>query len=351
MKFKDHIQRIKKKFKDHIQRNKKKYILYSFLAVILISVFSIYLTAKITDNNLIENAYDTRMEQNLNWYFINGTLKVDAPPLATFDGFLSEYVDDFFIYVGSAFVILWIANRVLHAMKKKISPDIHNTLHVLVRSIVLPIFIIAYVSKFEPFTGSIIGVAATLGAAFGIAAAKSVGDLLAGIAMVFSKHHNVGDYIFIPELNIEGVVKKISVSYMIILQPNETNAVIPISKLREHEIINIAIAEYEEDHHKDISDLFLYGERVAETDYVYPLHWAVLSDDSHEACVKAIEKTAKDYNIEVYEPIEWRIYERDRLNRRYELKLQVLDPERLLTLVPDVLKSLESNYEKIKNKK
>jgi hypothetical protein len=342
------------KFRNHIKRNKRKYIVYGFLAAVLIALFSIYLTAKITDNSFIENAYDTRMEQNLNWYFINGTIKPDAPPLATFDGFLSEYVDDFFIYVASAFVILWIARRILHAMKKRISPDIHNTLHVLVRSIVLPIFIIAYISKFEPFTGSIIGVAATLGAAFGIAAAKSVGDLLAGLALVFSKHHNVGDYIFIPELNIEGVVKKISVTYMTIRQPNETKAVIPIRKIREHEIINIAIAEYEEkeeDHHKDISDLFLYGERIAETDYVYPAKWAVHSDESHEICVKAIEKTAKEYNNILDEPVEWRISSRDRLNRRYEIKLQVLDPEKLLTLVTDFMKSLEKNYEKEKSKK
>ncbi len=338
------------KFKDHLQRNKRKYIAYSIFAALLITVFSIYLTVKITDNNPIEDAYDTRMQQNLDWYFINGTLKADAPALATLDGFLAEYVDDFFIYFACAFVLLWIANRVLHAMKKRISPDIHNTLHVLIRSIVLPIFIIAYISKFEPFTGSIIGVAATLGAAFGIAAAKSVGDLLAGLAMVFSKHHNVGDYIFIPELKIEGIVKKISVTYMTILQPNETKAVIPISKVKEHEVINIAIAEYAEDddQHRDISDLFLYGERIAETDHVYPLKWAVHSDDSHDACVRAIEKTAKEYGPELDEPAEWRIYERDRLNRRYEIKLQVLEPEKLLTLAPDFLKSLESNYEKIK---
>jgi len=110
------------------------------------------------------------------------------------------------------------------------------------------------------------------------------------------------------------------------------------------------IAEYAEDddNHRDISDLFLYGERIAETDHVYPLKWAVLSDDSHDACVRAIEKTAKEYEPELDEPAEWRIYERDRLNRRYEIKLQVLEPEKLLTLVPDFLKSLERNYEKIK---
>ena len=340
-----------KNIKEHIKNNKRKYVFYGMLLALFIAIFTVYLTAKITDDNLVENVYNSRMEQNLDWYFINGTLKVDAPLFATFDGFLSEYIDDFFIYLVSAIVILWIANMILRVVKKRVSPDIHNTLHVLIRSIVLPIFIVAYISKFEPFTGSIIGVAATLGAAFGIAAAKSVGDLISGLSMVFSKHHNVGDYLFIPEMNVEGVVQSISVSYITILQSNETTAVIPIRKLREHEIINIAIAEYEEEKHKDISKFFMYGERIAETDFVYPLNWATHSDDRHSDAVKAIEKTALEYNDQLNEPVEWCIHSRDRLNRLYQIKLTVLVPEELLTLTSAFLKTLESNYEKIKNKK
>ena len=338
------------KIKEHVKNNKKKYVFYGILLALLIAIFTVYLTAKITDDNLVENVYNSRMEQNLDWYFINGTLKADAPLFATFDGFLSEYIDDLFIYLVSAIVILWLANMILRVVKKRVSPDIHNTLHVLIRSIVLPIFIIAYISKFEPFTGSIIGVAATLGAAFGLAAAKSVGDLISGLSMVFSKHHNVGDYLFIPEMNVEGVVQSISVNYITILQPNETTAVIPIRKIREHEIINIAIAEYEEEDQKDISKFFMYGERIAETDYVYPLNWATHSDDRHSDGVKAIEKTALEYNDQLDEPVEWCIHSSARLNRLYQIKLTVLEPEKLLTLTSDFLKTLESNYEKIKNK-
>ncbi|MHA1446434.1 MAG: mechanosensitive ion channel domain-containing protein, partial [Candidatus Heimdallarchaeaceae archaeon] len=171
-----------------------------------------------------------------------------------------------------------------------------------------------------------------------------------GLSMVFSKHHNVGDYLFIPEMNVEGVVQSISVSYITILQPNETTAVIPVRKIREHEIINIAIAEYEEEKHEDISKFFMYGERIAETDFVYPLNWATHSDDRHSDAVKAIEKTALEYNDQLNEPVEWCIHSRDRLNRLYQIKLTVLDPEKLLTLTSAFLKTLESNYEKIKNK-
>ena len=320
--------------------------------MILIAALAIYITAKVSDNSLIEVAYNERMELNRVWYFDNLTMKVDAPAYASFDGLLDEYVDDFFIYTVSAIVILWVANVILHAVRKRISPDIHNTLHVLIRAIVLPVFLIAYVSKFEPFTGSIIGVAATLGAAFGIAAAKSVGDLISGLYMVFSKHHNVGDYIIIPEINVEGVIKTISINYVTILQPDESTSVIPNSKLRELEIENIAVVEppEEQDEHEDIKEIILYGKRVGDTEFSYPLKWGANSEDAHSDCIKAIEKTEKQFKDQLEEPVEWIIIDRDRWHRKYQIQLVVLNAKKLLKLPGEFLKALESNYEKIRKK-
>ena len=340
------------KFKEHMRTNRKRYIFMGILAIILIAALSIYITAKVTDDNPIELAYNNHMKLNEDWYFLNETLKEDAPAYASFDGLLDEYVDDFFIYLVSAVIILWVANVILHAVRKRISPDIHNTLHVLIRAIVLPIFLIAYVSKFEPFTGSIIGVAATLGAAFGIAAAKSVGDLISGLYMVFSKHHNVGDYIIIPDLEVEGVIQTISINYITILQPDESTSVIPNSRLRELEIENIAVSKLpeEQDEHEDFKEIILYGKRVGNVKYSYPLKWATHSDESHLDSVKAIEKTEKQFVDYLEQPVTWSITQRDRLNRRYQIQLVVLEPESLLDLPGEFLKALEINYEKIKKK-
>ncbi len=338
------------KFKDHMKTNRRKYFFFGILAILFISILAIYITAKVSDDNLIEIAYNDRMKLNEEWYFSNETLKAEAPAYATFDGLLNEYVDDFFIYTFSVIVILWVANVILHAIRKRISPDIHNTLHVLLRALVLPIFLVAYISKFEPFTGSIIGVAATVGAAFGIAAARSVGDLISGLYMVFSKHHNVGDYIIIPDINVEGVIQTISINYITILQPDESTSVIPNSRLRELEIESIAVVEAP-DEKGDIKEIILYGRRVGETEYSYPLKWATHSDDSHSECVKAIEKTEKQFEKELEKPVTWTIIHRDRLNRRYQIQLVVLDPKKLLEMPGDFLKALESNYEKIKMKK
>ncbi len=333
-----------------MKKNKRRYFFIGLFVIIFGTILSIYITAKVTDNNLIETAYNDRMELNLDWYFVNGTMKVEAPAYASFDGLLSEYIDDLFIYTISALIILWVVNVVLHAVRKRISPDIHNTLHVLIRVLVLPIFLIAYVSKFEPFTGSIIGVAATLGAAIGIAAARSVGDLISGLYMVFSKHHNVGDYIIIPEINVEGVVQTISINYITVLQPDESTSVIPNSRLRELEIENIAFVEPpgEQDEKEDMKEIILFGRRVGETEFSYPLKWATHSDESHSDCVKAIEMTEKQFVDYLEEPVTWTIIQRDRLNRRYQIQLVVLNANELLSLPGEFLKALELNYEKIR---
>jgi len=321
------------KFKEHLQKIKKKHIFYSIFISIFIVILIIYLYSRFVPGNFIENFYE-----NHKW---NEEL--------SYIDFLKNYIDSFFIYTVSALLLLWIANIILHIIEKRVSPDVHNTLHVLIRVIIIPIFIIAYINKFDAYTGALIGVAATLGAAFGIAAARSVGDLISGLYMVFSKHHNVGDYILIPGMGLEDVVKSISINYLNLLKADGSTAVIPNSKLREEQIINTAIVTIEKERN-GISDFFLYGKRVTETQYIYPLKWASDSVDSHEKCVKAIEKTATQFKDYLEGELTWQITERDRLNRTYLISLLVLDPESLLTLVGNFTNSLEKNYETIKNK-
>ena len=322
------------KFREHIQKIKKKHIIYSILISIFIVILVLYLYSRFVPGNFIENLYE-----NNKW---NEEL--------SYIDFLKNYIDSFFIYAFSALILLWIANIILHVVEKKVSPDVHNTLHVLIRVIIIPVFVIAYLNKFDAYTGALIGVAATLGAAFGIAAARSVSDLISGLYMVFSKHHNVGDYIIIPGMELEGIVKSISVNYLELLKSDGSTAIIPNTKLRNEQIINTVIVKAEKER-DGITDFFLYGRRVTETQYVYPLKWSSDSEDSHEKCVKAIEKTAKQFKDYLEEEIVWQISQRDRFHRTYLISLLVLDPETLLTLVGNFANALEKNYELLKNKK
>lgn len=316
------------KIKEHLKKIKRRRIVYSVLLALFVSLFIIYIFSRFIDGNFIEKLANLTHEE--------------------YKQILIAYVDSFFIYTVSAIAILMVVNFILHALEEKVSPDIHNTLHVLTRVIVIPFFVIAYLNRFEAYSGAIIGVAATIGGALGIAAALTISELMTGIIMVFSKQHNVGDYIIVPSMGIEGIVKEISISFLSILQPDRTVGIVPNKKLRDTEIINIKIEKTEKDMDK-FTDLILYGRKVTETYYVYPLKWAVNSDDKHSDCVKAIKKTVTQFKdfLDNEKP-DWQITERDRLDRRYAILLTLSDPTALLELKDDFTEALEANYEKIK---
>ena len=326
-----------REFKSKIE---KKHIIWGTVVLIFLVVSIFYIVSRVVDGNFIETAFNNRFPD---------IIPEDETTITNpYKYFMSSYVDSFFIYALSALILLWILRYILRLVRKRISPDVYNVLNVLIRIIIIPFFIIAYLNSFDAFTGALIGVAATIGAAFGIAAARSVSDFFSGLYMVFSKHHNVGDYLIIPSLNLEGVVKEISINYLSLNQPNNNVAVIPNNKLRNQEIINISKIAIEKER-DGVTDFFLYGKRVIETHFVYPLEWASNSEDSHEVCAEAIAKTIVEYKDYLEAEAEWRITKRDRLNRTYVINLTVLDPDKLLTLIGDFQNSLESNYEQLRS--
>ena len=325
-----------REFRSKIQR---KHIVWGIVVLIFLVISIFYIVSRVVDGNFIETSFNNRFPD---------IIPEDEPTITNpYKYFMSSYIDSFFIYALSALVLLWILRYILRLVRKRISPDVYNILNVLVRIIVIPFFIIAYLNSFDAFTGALIGVAATVGAAFGIAAARSVGDLFSGLYMVFSKHHNVGDYLIIPSMNLEGVVKEISINYLSLNQPSNNIAIIPNSKLRDHEIINISKVAVEKER-DGVTDFFLYGKRVIETHFIYPLEWSSNSEDSHEICSEAILKTIVEFKDYLEADAEWQITKRDRLNRTYVINLTVLDPNKLLNLIGDFTNTLEKNYELLK---
>jgi hypothetical protein len=133
-----------------------------------------------------------------------------------------------------------------------------------------------------------------------------------------------------------------------ILQPDRTISIIPNKKLRDTDIVNIKIEKTEKDM-TNFTDLILYGRKVTETYYVYPLKWAVDTEDKHSNTVKAIKKTHDQFidYLENEKP-DWQIIDRDKFHRKYKILLTISDPTTLLELKDDFTESLEANYEKIK---
>ncbi len=318
---------------DTTKKIKRKHIIYG----IFISIFVIMLGLTIyslTPDNFIRNLFNQYLQAKLG--------------LEYFD-FLTIYILSFLIYFVLAALLLTLWNSVLKTIKDKLSPTILNSFKILGQIIIIPFFIVAYLNQFPAFSGTLVGIAALLGTAIGFSSTKTIGNLIAGIYIILSRPFDILDYIILPGLNTEGVVREISINYTIIDTPEGNTVIMANSKLIDATIINIRHVEKEEINLKDKLDLKKAFKKTEETKtYVYPQLWAVDGNDKHAPCVKAIEKTRKKFEKNLAAPISWFILKRERLNRTYQINLAVKDPYLLLDLTGDFLNELEANYDEVK---
>lgn len=310
---------------------KKSYIIYSILSSILITIIILALYSYFTDSNFIADAYNNKF----------GTIEESDPYHNVFWG---QYIFPFLIYSIIAIVILLFWRGFIRAIKDRVSPGISNTLRILGDIIIIPFFIIAYLNKFEAFRGTLIGIAALLGTAIGFASTTTVGNLLAGLYLIVSRPFIIGDYIIIPDMETEGVVKELSVNYTKIEQPDSNTAILPNSGLLNKWIYNTRkfIAEEDTKEHR------LRIKKRGKIIYTYPLKWASFSDSSHKECVDAIEKTAEMFKEKLSEDVTWFILKRDRFHRTYQMNLTVENSYDLIDLTGDFMNALELNYEEIR---
>ena len=311
---------------------KKSYIIYSVLISVLTTVIILALYSYFTDTNFIADAYNNRF----------GTVEEPDPYHNVFWG---QYIFPFLIYSIIAILLLFFWRGFIRAIKDRVSPGISNTLRILGDIIIIPFFIIAYLNKFEAFRGTLIGIAALLGTAIGFASTTTVGNLLAGLYLILSRPFIIGDYIIIPDMDTEGVVKELSVNYTKIEQPDSNIAILPNSGLLNKWIYNtrkFISEEAEEKEHR------LRIRKKGKTFYTYPLKWASFSDASHKECVNAIEKTAQMFKEKLSEDVSWFVLKRDRFHRTYQMNLTVENSYDLIDLTGDFMSTLELNYEEIR---
>ena len=122
------------------------------------------------------------------------------------------------INVMQVFIIvfcLWIIwGFILRRVKTNISPELHNALKTLGRATILLLGLF-WIAGAEIF----IGAAALIGTAIGFASSTTLGNFISGLYLLVTNPFNVGDYIMLPDLKIEGIVEEVSINYTKILTP------------------------------------------------------------------------------------------------------------------------------------
>ncbi|MFW9993260.1 MAG: mechanosensitive ion channel domain-containing protein [Candidatus Odinarchaeota archaeon] len=262
----------------------------------------------------------------------------------TFD-MIVQFFDTFIfaltVVIIITLIILRIWRRILKLLEPRTSPSFIGTLNALGRMIIISFAAVAYLNSFPAFSGFFIGFAAIFGTAIGFASTTSVSNLISGLYLMLMRPFLIGDYIIVPKMNAEGVVREMSINYTRIKMPNGTRALIANSDLINQSIVNTRIFRK-----ITSSD----GRERTVRYYRYPQNWGIKNEWSHKAAVQAITLTGKEFEDKLIEPVTWGVIKQDQFVRIYEIKLMVEDSNVLLDLTTDFLTRLSETFEEIRLK-
>jgi len=260
---------------------------------------------------------------------------------------------------------LWIIwGFILARVKSKISPELHNALRTLGRATILLLGLF-WIAGEEIF----IGAAALLGTAVGFASSTTLGNFLSGLYLLVTNPFNVGDYIMLPDLKIEGIVEEISINYTKILTPqgihvsinnqkmlsttiHSTSIIVPVEVIDKGKITWRDKEGDKFDNAGDVVDI-LRGIRAKYSDkeqeyFLYPLIYNINPDKYRHSFAKIIlDDAAMKFSSRTAEKITWFLAERYHNQSIYQLNLIVENPYTIFDLSSDILGFLEEKLEEI----
>ena len=295
------------------------------LAILIIRVLSIEHEALYDEPTLL-----AIFEMNFDSQFGSGSLFTLLNAILLFN-----------FYLILAIVLLRLWGFVLVRISPHMTRTTLNTIRVIGRMIIIPFCAIAYLNTFPAFQGTLVSVAALFGAAIGFASTTTISNLLAGFYLMLARPFLIRDYIIIPNMKLEGVVREININYTTLDLPTGTTAMISNNSLLKEHIINTREIKLEKDK---------YGRDIPKIYYVYPQVWGVNSDEKHVWAEEAINMTIEQFKDRVFAPITWFVLSRARLDRMYQVSLPVERAKFLLDLTGDFMSALSDNYDIVKQK-
>ena len=289
--------------------------------------------------------------------------------LQSFPPDLSSYIPNLIAWIQLFFVeivvplifvlVMWIIwGFILNRLKDDISPELYNALRTLGRATLLLLGLFWIVGE-ELF----IGAAALLGTAIGFASSTTIGNFISGLYLLVTNPFNVGDYIILTDMKVEGIDEEISINYTKIITPLGIHVSISNQKLLGTPIHNTSISVPKESIKKgkitwrdDMGDKFdsiddvvdiLKGIRSKYSNkeldyYLYPLNVNISADKySHRLTSEVFDAAAKKFSEKTAEPISWFLIDRS----NYQLSLIVENPYIFFDLKNEILGFIEEKIE------
>jgi hypothetical protein len=261
-------------------------------------------------------------------------------------------------------IVLWIIwSFLLRKVKNKLSPTQHNAMRTLGRALIVLLGLFWLGGE-----GLFIGASVLLGSAIGFASSSTIGNFIAGLYLLVTNPFNIGDYVILPNLKVEGIVEEISINYTNILTPEGIHVLITNQKLLGTIIKNTEITiptesmdkgtitwrDHEGDKFDSMDDVvdILKGVRTkfasnhTQKYYLYPLEVNLSADKYlHSRIKNVISETSQKYSERTTTEITWLLKNRS----TYQLNLIVDNPYVIFDLKSDILGFLEERIEELNN--
>ena len=277
----------------------------------------------------------------------------------------------FVIYVILLLITLRVLKFVLNRYKEHLTVSAYHTIYTVFRMLIIALFAAAFLNQFEQFQGSLIGLSALIGTAVGFASTQTVGNFISGIYLMIARPFTIGDYVILPKMGVEGIIKEITVNYTKILTPNGTTAIIANRSLIDTQFINtryeIEVKEEEptdkkenKSDSKDKDSEFDLSELKSEVSllfrklrtrkkvvYIYPVRFSVDVNLKQAMVNEVIKRLEKELEKEIVADVTWKVVSRTRLEVGYEINIVVENPFDLLNITNRVLNQLELYLEEV----
>ncbi|MHA2363899.1 MAG: mechanosensitive ion channel domain-containing protein [Candidatus Hodarchaeales archaeon] len=283
-----------------------------------------------------------------------------------------EPIQIFFLLIGYIILLiitLRIVRYFIDRYSKKLTPTTYQTLKTISRMVIILLFAVAFLNQFEQFQGSFIGLSALLGTAIGFASTQTVGNMISGLYLMISRPFFIRDYVILPKLKIEGIIKEITINYTRIQLTNGTTAIVSNRSLLNTEVINtryeLDVEEDEEiskdkkNSEDDSLDMQSVGQEIKQLFrkikakktivYIYPIRFTIDVNEKQKvvnSAIKELEKYLED-TAEVKD-MNWKIVSRSRLDIGYEINVMVENPFHIFRVTSTALNKLEIFLEKAK---
>ncbi|OLS26819.1 MAG: putative MscS family protein YkuT [Candidatus Heimdallarchaeota archaeon LC_3] len=245
----------------------------------------------------------------------------------------------FFTYLLLLIISLRILNLIMNKYKSKLTKSTYQTLKTFARMLIVLLFGIGFLNQFEQFSGSLIGFSALLGTAIGFASTQTVGNMISGIYIMIARPFFISDYIMLPKLGFEGIVKEITINYTKILQPNGNTAIISNRSLIDTPLVNTRFELQEEQKWSSFFDKIKSQKKIA---YIYPIKFSVSVGEKQKLVNQAVKRLENHFEAEnIVLDMKWRIMSRSRLEVAYQIDIMVENPSEIFKIMSNALNQLE----------